>query len=109
TQRLIKTDALLSIRLLRPNTEFADIRVCPCVVDRRMSRDRHGDKAQAMYNWYRYSRQRANSGSLRTAGAIRAYGSCSVTSRTAVYGPVCTLVWQRVAGDCRPYDDQTRL
>lgn len=50
TCRLIKTDALLSIHLLRPNTEFADIRVCPCVVDRRMSRDRHRDKARAMYN-----------------------------------------------------------
>jgi hypothetical protein len=31
----------------------------------------------------------------------------SVTSRTAVYGPVRTMVWQGSAGDCRPYADQT--
>jgi hypothetical protein len=31
----------------------------------------------------------------------------SVTSRTAVYGPVRTVVWQGSAGDCRPYADQT--
>ena len=30
----------------------------------------------------------------------------SVTSRTAVYGPVRTVVWQGAAGDCRPYADQ---
>jgi hypothetical protein len=30
----------------------------------------------------------------------------SVTSRTAVYGPVRTVVWQGSAGDCRPYADQ---
>jgi hypothetical protein len=29
----------------------------------------------------------------------------SVTSRTAVYGPVRTVVWQGSAGDCRPYAD----
>jgi hypothetical protein len=23
-----------------------------------------------------------------------------------VYGPVCTVVWQGSAGDCRPYADQ---
>jgi hypothetical protein len=28
------------------------------------------------------------------------------TSRTAVYGPVRTVVWQGSAGDCRPYADQ---
>jgi DNA replication protein DnaC len=33
----------------------------------------------------------------------------SQTSRTAVYGPVCTVVWQGSAGDCRPYADQSRL
>jgi hypothetical protein len=33
--------------------------------------------------------------------------AASVTSRTAVYGPVCTVVWQGSAGDCRPYADQT--
>jgi hypothetical protein len=31
-----------------------------------------------------------------------------LTSRTAVYGPVRTVVWQGSAGDCRPYADQTR-
>ena len=31
----------------------------------------------------------------------------SVTPRTAVYGPVRTVVWQGSAGDCRPYADQT--
>ena len=31
----------------------------------------------------------------------------SLTSRTAVYGPVRTVVWQGSAGDCRPYADQT--
>jgi hypothetical protein len=30
-----------------------------------------------------------------------------LTSRTAVYGPVRTVVWQGSAGDCRPYADQT--
>jgi hypothetical protein len=30
----------------------------------------------------------------------------SSTSRTAVYGPVRTVVWQGSAGDCRPYADQ---
>jgi hypothetical protein len=34
-------------------------------------------------------------------------GTTSVTSRTAVYGPVRTVVWQGSAGDCRPYADQT--
>jgi hypothetical protein len=33
-------------------------------------------------------------------------GTTSVTSRTAVYGPVRTVVWQGSAGDCRPYADQ---
>src|SRR5271170_4399492 len=33
----------------------------------------------------------------------------SPTSRTAVYGPVRTVVWQGSAGDCRPYADQTIL
>ena len=32
-----------------------------------------------------------------------------VTSRTAVYGPVRTVVWQGSAGDRRPYADQTGL
>jgi hypothetical protein len=32
-------------------------------------------------------------------------GTTSVTSRTAVYGPVRTVVWQGSAGDCRPYAD----
>jgi hypothetical protein len=32
--------------------------------------------------------------------------TASVTSRTAVYGPVRTVVWQGSAGDCRPYADQ---
>jgi hypothetical protein len=31
------------------------------------------------------------------------------TSRTAVYGPVRTVVWQGSAGDCRPYADQTGI
>jgi hypothetical protein len=33
----------------------------------------------------------------------------SVTSRTAVYGPVRTVVWQGSAGDCRPYADLTGI
>ena len=33
-------------------------------------------------------------------------GTTSVTSRTAVYGPVRTVVWQGSAGDYRPYADQ---
>jgi hypothetical protein len=33
----------------------------------------------------------------------------SVTSRTAVYGPVRTVVWQGSVGDRRPYADQTGL
>jgi hypothetical protein len=32
-----------------------------------------------------------------------------VTSRTAVYGPVRTVVWQGSAGDRRPYADQTAI
>ena len=32
--------------------------------------------------------------------------SKSVTSRTAVYGPVSTVVWQGSVGDRRPYADQ---
>ena len=31
----------------------------------------------------------------------------SLPSRTAVCGPVRTVVWQGAAGDCRPYADQT--
>jgi hypothetical protein len=30
----------------------------------------------------------------------------SVTSRTAVYGPVRTVVWQGSVGDHRPYADR---
>src|SRR5664280_3739044 len=33
----------------------------------------------------------------------------SLTSRTAVYGPVRTVVWQGSAGDRRPYADQTGM
>jgi hypothetical protein len=33
----------------------------------------------------------------------------SVTSRTAVYGPVRTVVWQGSVGDRRPYADLTPL
>src|SRR5881392_1085421 len=33
----------------------------------------------------------------------------SQLSRTAVYGPVRTVVWQGSAGDRRPYADQTPL
>jgi hypothetical protein len=35
--------------------------------------------------------------------------SKSVTSRTAVYGPVRTVVWQGSVGDRRPYADQVGL
>ena len=38
---------------------------------------------------------------------LRYSTTASVTSRTAVYGPVCTVVWQGSAGDCRPYADLT--
>ena len=33
----------------------------------------------------------------------------ALPSRTAVYGPVRTVVWQGSAGDRRPYADQTRI
>jgi len=36
-------------------------------------------------------------------------GGSIETFRTAVYGPVCTVVWQGSAGNCRPYADQTCL
>ena len=36
----------------------------------------------------------------------RSLTSHSVTSRTAVYGPVRTVVWQGSVGDHRPYADQ---
>ncbi len=35
--------------------------------------------------------------------------SVSATTRTAVYGPVRTVVWQGSAGDCRPYANQWLL
>jgi hypothetical protein len=35
--------------------------------------------------------------------------SSSVTSRTAVYGPVRTVVWQGSVGDHRPYADLVAL
>jgi hypothetical protein len=35
--------------------------------------------------------------------------SNSVTTRTAVYGPVRTVVWQGSVGDHRPYADQVGL
>ena len=35
--------------------------------------------------------------------------SVSVTARTAVYGPVRTVVWQGSVGDRRPYADQRML
>jgi hypothetical protein len=31
----------------------------------------------------------------------------SATNRTAVYGPVCTVVWQGSAGDRCPYADRS--
>jgi hypothetical protein len=41
------------------------------------------------------------------------YRHCSrnadVTNRTAVYGPVRTVVWRGSAGDRRPYADQRYL
>ncbi len=37
---------------------------------------------------------------------LRCSRTTSLTSRTAVYGPVRTVVWQGSAGDCRPYADQ---
>ena len=38
--------------------------------------------------------------------SLRYLRHASVTARTAVYGPVRTVVWQGSAGDCRPYADQ---
>jgi hypothetical protein len=32
-------------------------------------------------------------------------GMLAKPTRTAVYGPVCTVVWQGSAGDRRPYAD----
>src|SRR5215831_2691469 len=43
------------------------------------------------------------------SGFPRCSRSVSATNRTAVYGPVCTVVWQGSAGDRRPYADQCRL
>ena len=40
---------------------------------------------------------------------LRCSRTTSPTSRTAVYGPVRTVVWQGSAGDCRPYADQTPM
>jgi hypothetical protein len=40
---------------------------------------------------------------------LRLSTSDGVTSRTAVYGPVCTVVWQGSAGDRRPYANQRLL
>jgi hypothetical protein len=40
---------------------------------------------------------------------LRCSRSVSVTDRIAVYGPVCTVMWQGSAGDCRPYADQVRF
>jgi hypothetical protein len=37
---------------------------------------------------------------------LRCSRTTSLTSRTAVYGPVRTVVWQGSAADCRPYADQ---
>ena len=38
---------------------------------------------------------------------LRSWTSNDVTSRTAVYGPVRTVVWQGSVGDHRPYADLT--
>ncbi len=46
---------------------------------------------------------------MRTFGRLAFHHwstSVSVTDRTAVYGPVRTVVWQGSAGDRRPYADQ---
>ena len=39
------------------------------------------------------------------SGYLHCSRTTSPTSRTAVYGPVRTVVWQGSAGDCRPYAD----
>src|SRR5450755_3054732 len=41
------------------------------------------------------------------AERVPRWRATSLTSRTAVYGPVRTVVWQGAAGNCRPYADQT--
>src|SRR5258707_13809907 len=38
---------------------------------------------------------------------LRYSRTASVTSRTAVYGPVCAVVWQGAAGNRRPHADNT--
>src|SRR4249919_3019576 len=40
------------------------------------------------------------------SNSLRYSRNASVTARTAVYGPVRTVVWQGSAGDRRPYADQ---
>ena len=35
--------------------------------------------------------------------------SKGVTSRSAVHGPVRTVLWQGSAGDCRPYADHVGI
>ena len=46
---------------------------------------------------------------FKSLGLPHCSTSVSVTARTAVYGPVRTVVWQGSAGDRRPYADQVRL
>jgi RNA-directed DNA polymerase len=57
--------------------------------------------APKLYQWELRMHTSARSAFLRYSR------TASVTSRTAVYGPVRTVVWQGAAGDCRPYADQT--
>jgi hypothetical protein len=46
---------------------------------------------------------------LRSRSSFVVRAMLAQTSRTAVYGPVRTVVWQGSAGDRRPYADQTAL
>jgi hypothetical protein len=43
--------------------------------------------------------------SFKSLGLSSLLEDCQRTSRTAVYGPVRTVVWQRSANDRRPYAD----
>jgi hypothetical protein len=43
----------------------------------------------------------------RSFGHPSLFEECCVTNRTAVYGPVRTVVWQGSVGERRTYADQT--
>jgi RNA-directed DNA polymerase len=59
--------------------------------------------APKLYQWELRMHTSARSAFLHSSRTT------SLTPRTAVYGPVRTVVWRGSAGDCRPYADQVGL